>query len=1422
MASNFKIPPALEEDSNYESWKNELEMWRLITDLPKTKQALAVVLSLKGKSREKALEVEAASLNMENGIETLLTKLDEIFLQDKNELAYSAYTNFESLKRQESTSINTYIIEFEKLYEKIKKYQMVLPDAVLAFKLLNNANLSLAQRQLALTAANDRNYETMKKALRRIFGDTNTVENMQDGIKMEALLTSRQGQNFNTNPRRKNFSSGRQSRTQLNPLDPKGNPSKCSICESIYHWRRQCPHKKEKVLMMEQNDDNSDSEKCHITLFTKSTSAKEYEILTVEAYGAAILDTACSKTVCGQVWYDNYLSSLSDKDRNSIDTQDSHKLFKFGDGEAVYSSKRVTIPAKIGNKLCSIEAEVVPVEIPLLLSKTSLQRAGTILNLQEDTAVMFDQQIRLELTSNGHYCIDILKDYDADKNDILETSIDTKDILVVNEQMSDKEKRTIFEKLHKQFGHASTDRIKRLLTCAGQKISSESSKVLHDVIDKCDTCLMHKPTPRKPAVCLPLAGDFNETVAVDLHELQPNVYYLHIIDIFTRFSSGAIIKTKQADEFVKQFLKCWISVYGAPATLFSDNGGEFNNEAVRDMAANFNIEIKTTAAYSPFSNGILERHNKTLTEAIQKIKYDNNCNWDNALSWALMAKNSMVNMNGFSPYQLVFGRNPNLPSVLHDKPPALEGVTTSMTVCSHIKALYSARKAFTEAECSERIRRAIRNQIKPTGERFFNGDKVFYKRTDSPLWKGPGTVIGQDSVVVFIRHGGTYVRVHSSRVRKVESPVENDKKPTNDPAIKPTVEDMLDNDNDEGVVNVDPAGQDYPAGQDMIQAPIDNEENVIPQNQPAATDIDITKLKPGQVIEFTERNTGNLSVGKIISRAGKASTKLNKWYNMEYIEPAEKAGTKLSIDLSTVDIQDIHNDNNEQAHMTCDNDDILVVNNIQFDSAKQAELQSWIDNQVYEQLPDVGQKCITTRWVCSLKELPSGIIPKARLVARGFQDKETNVDKDSPTCGTESVRTVLAVIAQKGWNVHTTDIKTAFLQGAEMSRTIYLRPPKEANVSGHVWKLRKCVYGLSDASLSWYKRVREVMLENGASISRVDPAVFYWTDNHSQSVQGVLAAHVDDFIWGGTVEFSENIMTRVKDSFKIGREQSQEFDYLGIEICQKDSELFVSQNKYVENLHPIKIDKVRQSQKDSKLTDEELENLRSKAGQLLWLARQSRPEILFDVCGLESKIKTATVQQILEANKIVKKVKSDNVSLRYRYLGSDESIKIVVFTDASLGNLSDGATQGGHFIALMGENGKISPLSWQSKRLRRVVRSTLAGETLALAEGMDCAIFLATLYSELSTGLADPKNVNISCVTDNKSLCEAIRSTKYVSERRLRLEISHIKELIKTKQIDKIIWSDTKHQLADCFTKKGASPLELLKTIERGICELNV
>ena len=68
-------------------------------------------------------------------------------------------------------------------------------------------------------------------------------------------------------------------------------------------------------------------------------------------------------------------------------------------------------------------------------------------------------------------------------------------------------------------------------------------------------------------VGLPLATEFNEMVAVDLHELEPNTWYLHIIDEFTRFSAGRIMRSKKSSEFVKKFLESWVAVHGAPKRL---------------------------------------------------------------------------------------------------------------------------------------------------------------------------------------------------------------------------------------------------------------------------------------------------------------------------------------------------------------------------------------------------------------------------------------------------------------------------------------------------------------------------------------------------------------------------------------------------------------------------------------------------------------------------------------------------------------------------------------------------------------------------------------------------------------------------------------------------------------------------------------
>ena len=99
---------------------------------------------------------------------------------------------------------------------------------------------------------------------------------------------------------------------------------------------------------------------------------------------------------------------------------------------------------------------------------------------------------------------------------------------------------------------------------------------------------------------------------------------------------------------------------------------------------------------------------------------------DIALTWACHMKNSLQMVHGYSLYQLVFGRNPNLPSVPVDPPPALEGTTISTMFGKHLNALHASRQAFIKAEISERIHHALRHQVRPSAN-FQVGDLVYYK-----------------------------------------------------------------------------------------------------------------------------------------------------------------------------------------------------------------------------------------------------------------------------------------------------------------------------------------------------------------------------------------------------------------------------------------------------------------------------------------------------------------------------------------------------------------------------------------------------------------------------------------------------------------------------------------------------------------------
>ena len=192
-----------------------------------------------------------------------------------------------------------------------------------------------------------------------------------------------------------------------------------------------------------------------------------------------------------------------------------------------------------------------------------------------------------------------------------------------------------------------------------------------------------------------------------------------------------------------------------------------------------------------------------------------------------------------------------------------------------------------------------------------------------------------------------------------------------------------------------------------------------------------------------------------------------------------------------------------------------------------------------------------------------------------------------------------------------------FFQGKKIDREIYVMPPKEANTT-NVWQLKKCIYGLGDASHKWY------LLSIGLVMSKADPALIYYHDNNN--LIDMIAMHVSDFLWSGTNDFETNFISKLQNTFMIGKENQSIFQYLGINLKENDSKITIDEINFAENLKPIN---QIHNNKDTK------DIIQAHIGKLLWMSCQTRPDIAFDVCQLGTNFKNSGEQDIKYANKVI-------------------------------------------------------------------------------------------------------------------------------------------------------------------------------------------
>ena len=267
-------------------------------------------------------------------------------------------------------------------------------------------------------------------------------------------------------------------------------------------------------------------------------------------------------------------------------------------------------------------------------------------------------------------------------------------------------------------------------------VVKELKKLIKKVSDECLICKIYRKTPQRPIVGLPMATSFQECIAMDLKFYKGRIL-LHLIHHATRLSVSSFVKSKEPEGILKTIFKSWIQIDGAPETFSTDNGGEFANSKFMDMAEFIHITVKVIAAESAFSTVLVERYNFIITNILD-LEDSQHLDMDLTLAWCLNPKNSLANMHGFSPFQLVFGQNPKLPSTFTDKLPALIQHNTSTILTDSLTAPHKARQAFMSSESSERIRRALNNNVRTSGDtKYITGDNVYYKKINEKSWRGP-------------------------------------------------------------------------------------------------------------------------------------------------------------------------------------------------------------------------------------------------------------------------------------------------------------------------------------------------------------------------------------------------------------------------------------------------------------------------------------------------------------------------------------------------------------------------------------------------------------------------------------------------------------------------------------------------------------
>ena len=476
-----------------------------------------------------------------------------------------------------------------------------------------------------------------------------------------------------------------------------------------------------------------------------------------------------------------------------------------------------------------------------------------------------------------------------------------------------------------------------------------------------------------------------------------------------------------------------------------------------------------------------------------------------------------------------------------------------------------------------------------------------------------------------------------------------------------------------------------------------------------------------------------------------------------------------------------------------------------WDSAMKEEMKSLQSNDVWDlvPLPD-GRKIVGSKWVYKVKVAADGTVEryKARLVAQGYSQKYGQ-DYDETFCPVvrgESVRTVIALAAQKGLLLHQMDVVTAFLNGT-LDEDVYMKQPEGFVKKGQedlVCKLKKSLYGLKQSPRCWNTALDKHLKSMGLKQLEADPCLY--TAESGETV--IIAVYVDDILISTETEKKMNqIKHQLSEKFKI-KDLGEMNSFLGVQVNHDAESIWIGQPGYASRIlerfgmsecksvsTPVDVSMKLQKESDSPAFNQK-KTYQSAVGSLLYLSSWTRPDITFAVSNVAKYSADPRQEHWVAVKRIFRYIKGTlERGIKYKRNSHDD---LIGFCDADwAGDVGDRKSTSGYIFTLSG-----SPVSWRSKKQTCVALSTAEAEYIALAAAAQEDVWLQSLLQQLS-------GIKISTVMydDSQSAIAIAKNPQWHGRtKHIDIKFHYIREQVNN-GIVQLKFCPTDKMLADILTK---------------------